>query len=70
MDMYFKAILDGEFVNYLYLLSDPMRLKNTVNIKDTIFYSYEESEILIKLHPDIQILPKYEEVSTYIKRVK
>ena len=68
MEMYFAAILDGEFINYLYLLSDPIRLKNTTNVRETIFYSYKESETLKKIHPNIEIIPKFEDLYTYIKR--
>jgi len=71
MEMYFVAILDIELVNYLFLLTDsPMRLKNTTNIKETIYYSYKESEILKKLHPEIEIVPKYIDIPEYLKLLK
>jgi len=68
--MYYVAILDCEMINYLFLLTGPMRLKNTTNIKETIYYSYEESEILKKLHPEIEIVPKYIDIPEYLKLLK
>ena len=70
---FYFATIRGSFINYLNLFSEngPIRLKNTTQEKESIIYTKQDIFILKKLHPEIEITPKYqynEEISPYTRR--
>jgi hypothetical protein len=53
--LYYLVKIKNNYLNYLNLNTDPLRLRNTCSPKESIYYTKQDIQNLLKLHPDIEI---------------
>lgn len=53
--MKYYAKLNNEYVNILNLFTNPFRLRNSKYDRDAICYTKDETKILLRVYPEIQL---------------
>jgi hypothetical protein len=51
----YYAKLNGEYINILNLFNNPFRLRNSKYDRDAICYTEDETKILKRVYPEIQL---------------
>ena len=54
--MKYYAKLNGEYINILNLYNNPFRLRNSKYDRDAICYTENESKILKRVYPEIELI--------------
>jgi hypothetical protein len=54
--MKYYAKLNGEYINILNLYNNPFRLRNSKYDRDAICYTENETKILKRVYPEIELI--------------
>jgi len=54
--MKYYAKLNGEYINILNLYNNPFRLRNSKYDRDAICYTEDETKILKRVYPEIELI--------------
>jgi hypothetical protein len=54
--MKYLAKLNGEYINILNLYNNPFRLRNSKYDRDAICYTENETKILKRVYPEIELI--------------